>query len=146
MGISCDAILFFGFPFGEEDDPILGGDEDGESWESKLYALSGVKMPEESYDEKDAKLKERYHAAWDAQRAVLKKEVCEIDTHATGDYPMPFVCIKATKTTAYLGDPKKIETPKTDPKEWIEALRTFCDKLGIEWQEPAWYLVSYYSH
>jgi hypothetical protein len=139
MGTNTDAILFYGF-HGDEgawDDIYVAWDNIYVAWEDRLAQLSGVVDPGPfSSETEDAHVE-----YWKRRREIVEKEECEIDTHGSGECPMPFVCVKASKTKANRGYPQEILSLSVDP-EWNAALRTFVDKMGIPWQDPKWWLVS----
>ena len=134
MGQSTDAILFYGFLIDEENDYPFMGDIDVEDFISEKYGLAKPDLP---YDEN----KEFYHEHWKINTALLKSIPVDINTHCSCDYPMYYVHIKSSKTTAYRGYPKKIDSLEVGI-DWDEQLQIFCNLTGIEPKEFGWYLVS----
>lgn len=173
MGVSTDAILFYGYCWHEEGASIYGergesdadDDDDGDRyWPERVLANRGVKNPYDdfpkeieairNYDEKRRKGDEWFAAnrpsldAWyKAKRDVEIEFGCSIGQHCSGDYPMPYVFVNASITRAARGYPKEI-TSLSVGDDWNEKLAKFVAELGIvppEGQEPKWWLVSYWG-
>jgi hypothetical protein len=146
MGVSTDAILFWGIVSTDEDERWLRpSDEDEEGdvpdWEARYAAAVGVPEPSEPYGEESKPL---YHDYWDRKRAAIEASGCSMGTHCSGDYPMDYVTVVASKTRASRGCPQEIRSLEVGP-DWEAKLRDFCAQLGIPWQEPGWWLVSYWG-
>jgi hypothetical protein len=140
MGQSTDAILFWGFHADEGEWDEFIGDEEGDSnWEAAYAAKKGEPAPAVEYDTEENKALHSAH--WEREHKLIAAEPCEVDSHCSGDCPMPFVCVKASKTTAWRGDPKEIASLAVGPT-WESELRGFCALMGIPWQEPKWWLAS----
>lgn len=162
MGTSTDAILFYGYCWTEEtshpwnvgrDDP----DNRDEDWEERWARAKGLVAPTETYPETrdrhgkplhdlppdKAAIVAKYAAYWDAKRALTEPVGCVAETHCSGECPMPFVAVKASKIKAWRGYPKEIASLKIEP-EWQAMLDEFCATLGIktEGMKAAWWLVS----
>lgn len=136
MGVSTDAILAFGFDLGDDLPGKLGeylaSYEDGYfDFEEFIATTCGV-GPDEW---------EKYTAA---KTAALENCGAEITTHCSHDYPSYFLHVPGAKQRARRGDPKKVELPQIGAEQ-IDALRAFCDLNGIDWQEPAWHIFSYWG-
>jgi len=66
--------------------------------------------------------------------------------HCHEDHPMWYAAIKGAEITAYRGDERKVPDLATlVPEDASERLRAFCEKIGAEFKEPAWYLVAFMS-
>lgn len=144
MGTSTNAYLAFGINLGEElPDGLLkhhrhaNDDDDGSfEWDAFLGSLSGIPEPEgEDYDALE------WPEYWAKQRAFVAAFPLDMQTHCSGECPMYFLCVSGTKVMAYRGDAVSVSTPEVAP-ERIAAMREFCDKYGIEWQEPSWQIFS----
>jgi sulfatase maturation enzyme AslB (radical SAM superfamily) len=135
MGTSTDAILFYGFHAdeGEWDDFF------GEEWENTFAAKVGTPEPVVGFDTE--KHKAEHVAFWRARKKLVEAEPCEVDSHCSGECPMPYVCVKASKTKACRGYPQEIKSLTVEP-EWEIQLNKFCELMNIPWQEPRWWLVS----
>ncbi len=170
MGQSTDAILFYGYVWHEETSRpwTIGTDDeerenDDEDWEDRLARVSGLNPPEEPFPQRtvpptkengydstpkdltpeERAIRDKYDAYRTAKWELSKKEVCEVSTHCSGECPMPFVCIKATKIVCSRGDSQEVTSLTIGP-DWNEQLRVFCELMGIEIgdMKPGWYMVS----
>ncbi len=126
MGVSTDAILVFGFEYGEEgEDPeFLGEHEDLDDF---IYAKHG-KTYDDPYEERQALVR-----------------ACPIDLvpHCSDDYPMHIIAIRDTETRARRGYAEVINPQSlVISEDKIAAARKWCEGHGIEWQEPKWLLCS----
>jgi hypothetical protein len=134
MGQSTNAILAFGFDLGEfEDLPQslqIAMEEDGDfEWDKFLYEDYGIE-PIDDYVK---------------QEAALKQVPIEVIYHCSNSYPMYFLSVRGTKQTALRGYPKAVTKMLTVP-DAHQALRDFCTKHSITYQEPAWHIFSYWSN
>ncbi len=141
MGNSAEAILFYGFPIQDNSEEEVSNDDLLENWQYKLATIAGVQEPAELYTDSTSPL---YRAYFKAKHKVLEAEPCTVGMHGCGDELQSLVAIKASKVSADWGDPQRIKGLEILP-QWIDALRAFCGKLGITWQEPGWYIASYYG-
>jgi hypothetical protein len=171
MGQSTDAILFYGFCWTEETNAPWNigkdyddhDDKDDGDWEKRFARLKGLKDPdrpfpnrevprtrENGYDStpKDYSAAEQaiideHRASWAAKRELVATSTVEVETHCSGECPMPLVAVKASKTKAWRGNPMEITSLDVKP-EWDAELRGFCDLMGIDVkdQAPKWWLVS----
>jgi hypothetical protein len=157
MGVSTDAYLFWGFS-GDDytcwaniglsyDDPAYApeGDEADalDDWEEIYAERKGVLLPTMPFS-KEPEVEKVYHAFWDAKHRLIKECGCKIDYHCHSNYGIPFVAISDSITCACRGEPKEIILLEIKP-EWEMKLREFCDVMGIQWQEPKWWLASYWG-
>jgi hypothetical protein len=138
MGTNTDAILFYGFHHedGESWEEILGDD-----WEALLASKSGIVAPTGTFEEQKAEWEEFWRRKYDLRAA----EPCEVGDHCSGDYPMSFVCVKDSKINAARGYPEEIKSLDVRP-EWDAQLRAFAEKMGLPWQQPRWWIASWWSH
>ena len=128
MGLSTDAILFYGFEVEEGyefpwDDPE--GCDEIEDWWMKLHG--------------DATEEEKYGFQY-VKRNPLPIEVIY---HCSCEYPMYGLAIPKTSMTASRGYPISFnELPYPSTEQMVELLE-FCDKCGIEKPEKlSWVLCS----
>jgi hypothetical protein len=119
MGTSTNAILYFGFDFCDVDEGDAlpwGEDEDEYEAVSKKFGS------------------DRSNCA------------CIIDRHCYIDSPIFFVALKRNVFTAYRGMPSTVDIGELKvSEEEIQQLRSFCETMGIAWQEPKWRLASYWG-
>lgn len=140
MGVSTNAILFYGVHFeeGTEFPWDEGDDNDVDGWYAEKM---GVPRPEGEYNEK------AYDKYRDERRPLLDKMGVEVGSHCSDKCPMPYISVRGTEVLACRGypeeiDPKKLVQPS--PKQ-IQALKDFLELAGLEWEEPKWWLVSYWG-
>ena len=123
MGVSTNGIAFYGFPI-----------EEWEDFDSTPWEKLAEEDPEGYYEDWDD-----YYAIkmgttsnkWKEKRKLRDKCKCTIGTHCSCDYPMYFVAIKHTVTTAYRGYPKRLDISMFDPKEkWNK------DNKATIWNTP----------
>jgi hypothetical protein len=139
MGVSSDAILFYGICFNDETPECF--EEDYNDWESDWENKYGPKQPEDKGDYKGPE--------WDKWREEKKEFegngiAMEVGIYCSYDYPMYFVAPQAHTYTVYRGDfeeitPEMIAAPRADQ---IAALKEFCELHNIPYSEPKWFMVS----
>lgn len=144
MGISTNAVLFFGFTFAEGDD-CLGnflGDWEMEYAGKKGLAAPDFDFPEDGDPDRDAK-KKLWREYWDAVNELIGASGCKMDAHCSSEYPMWYVCVGISEKTASRGNPLELALEDlVVGDDWVIMLRDFCDKVGIEWEEPKWWMAS----
>lgn len=151
MGQSTNAILFWGYTWPEEEtsrpweigkDTDHDADEadDDSDWEGRYAALNGLPAPDNNdYSGQD------WTDYWEEKRRLLAKSNCVVDTHCSGDCPMPYVAITASHAVAHRGYPNELSNNHmTVMPEWREQIDSFCQLMGIPipQTEPRWFLVS----
>jgi hypothetical protein len=164
MSTSTDAILFYGYCFGDDfDNPPWkvkrnedGDLEDGYDDEESIYASAvGVNPPKEEYpvknDDSDVanEIRLNYSAYWADKSRVNKESCCEIIRHCSGDYPMYGVAVSSTVIKAWRGYPKDLKNCDHLIVDVIvnNLLKNYCEKMGIDVTglEPSWWMVSYWG-
>ncbi len=168
MGVSTNAVIFYGYCWEDEGIDLLEGHGDirGErpEWPEIVLRKRGGVNPWDAYPKEIEKLpykeRELCSAEWiavnrrqidewyAAKQAVEAEFGCDIEQHCSGDCPMPFITITGSGTMARRGYPVAMDAwPLTDTA-WDAKLQRFCDELGIappEGQRPGWWLVSYWG-
>jgi len=149
MSVSTDGILFFGFTFHEED-----ADSENLStkpawfeidWEEFYVTKKGLTKPSEKYPpNRDPELEAAWDKYYTAKRDMLKAEPCTVAFHGGEGCWALFVTVKGGYLRASRGYPKKV-TMFTGSPSWFEQIKTFCQIMEIDFQEPAWYLASYWG-
>lgn len=125
MGVSSDGIFFFGMIWKDSEPPWREPSPD------EINDPECMPEWEDLYEKRSGK--------------PLKDCPVEIGTHCTyGDGRMYFLAIKETIVRASRGWPEKAATV-TEKPEWRSQLEQFCIWMGIEWQEPAWWVTSIYG-
>ena len=128
MGVSTDAILFFGLPFDSDKDetPFEGFEEFVEE------ALNIKRADYESYAVYSAALQEACGN-------------CEWDYHCHCDYPQLYIYHKNSRSVAWRGDPRSFSAalPIAKP-EWTTDIKNFLSRLKIDIDDTriGWYLAS----
>lgn len=142
MGTSTNATVAFGIDLGEELPEAWRKDEEegGFEWAVLAAADSGVPPPSGDYNGNDP----AWPAYWAAQRKAVADFPVTLVTHCSGDYPMYFLAINGTEVTASRGTPVKLDQQVVS-RASVEAMQQFCLKHGIDWQEPAWHIFSYWG-
>ena len=147
MGVSTDAILFWGFFLTEdeegEDDEMPWLDEEYE-WDTFYAKQLGIEEPTVPYNRDDEEVVEIYHAYWRSNREAAKASGCDIAYHCSGDYPLYYVTVEESRIRASRGYPEEITDLCAAP-EWHDRLQRFCKVMDIPWQEPKWWLVSLWN-
>lgn len=114
---------------GEDDE-----DFDFDNWLADLL-LPDLKEPQHGNYDTD------WPEYWQLRSAAVDAFPVELIIHCSLDYPMYFLAAKGTDTLASRGNPKAISLPEVSPQA-IAALKSFCDRHGVEWREPSWHLFS----
>lgn len=139
MGVSTDAILAFGIDLGEEwPDTFNEHDDEDDGFEADHFLACdfAIEIPEWTPGTGSE--------YWAQKREAINKIPIELIKHCSSDYPMYFLSIRGTQQTANRGYPKEILQRPIDQSE-IDAMRAFCEKHGIEWQEPKWQIFSMWA-
>lgn len=131
MTQSTNAILAFGFDLGEELPDAFVDDEgfDFEAWAEKQAGMEWTPNDEGYFKRRDA---------------MLADLPVKIETHCSADSPMYFLALNGMGTLAHRGYPQAVEMP-APTVEQIDAMLSFCEKHGIDWQEPKWHIFSYWG-
>ena len=127
MGVSTDALLFYGIEVKNEDG------ENSDLSDEDLAKFFGIPYEEvEMSDESVTELIE----------TLLADSPLELGTHCSCDYPMYILHLKAHQHRAWRGEPVKLDkdTLFVAPVDNEEAT-AWCRERGIEWA-PDWLLAS----
>ncbi len=147
----------------DESEDSDDSDRDESDWEVRYARLSGLLPPDEPFPEgvrqrgggggwgtpkytpEEQAIVDKYSAFWDKKRELIERSGVEIDSHCSGDCPIPLIAITASITTAHRGDAVEIKSLDVGPK-WDEQLKAFCKLMGIKTKgKPRWWLVSYWG-
>jgi hypothetical protein len=97
-------------------------------------------------DDESLELEEYDNWSWKEQEAFEKEYGVKIGRHCSGDYPMYYLAVTDTKTTAWRGGPQKI-TPMGISPAWEKTINEAADKIG--WpkddRDIGWWLTSYWG-
>lgn len=117
MGVSTDAVLFYGYCWDEEGE-LIGG-----RWEDRVLLARGHVNPWDAYSAtgiegiRDTTERLRLGKEWcdrnradidrwhELRRAVREELGCDIGSHCSGDCPMPYVYVESSDVTVRRGHP-----------------------------------------
>jgi len=156
MGVSTDAIIFYGIP----------GAEDGTEIEG-LYPYEGLTDEQESLMERlkndcDSTLLELYgfmekwrsdfkgnerDEYYERRKKVQDQILCDIGFHCSDSYSMPYIYYKgagAYASRGYTVDISGMILTMPNP-EWDIEIKSFCEKIKVNYTQPKWYLVSWWG-
>jgi len=136
MGVSTDAILTFGIDLNDE-----------------LPAFLTNAETEEEHDDLDDFLAHeagltdwRAEGHYEKKRALVESCPVEIVRHCSGEYTMYILAVRGTVRTAYRGHLTEIDpTSLVVSPEKIVSFKKWCEDHGVEYQEPKWFLVSFWN-
>src|ERR1700722_11828043 len=136
MGISSNAMLYFGFPVGDCDEPPTFLEnrehEDGytEAFDDLICERAGFPA--------DAEYKTR--------KLVIDACPAELQSYCSYEWPMFLLCVRGAEHLVRRGYTAEITTENlTIEPAKIAAFKAWCEANGIEWQEPKWLLCSMYG-
>lgn len=127
MSISSDGIFFYGMIWKSEEPPWK---EPSEKELEDHDELSTNPEWEDIYCLRSGK--------------ELKDCPVELGVHCSYESGWYFLGIEETVVRAGRGYPEKAPVVTVKP-EWRSQLEEFCTVMGIEWQEPAWWVTSIYG-
>lgn len=146
MGSSADAAIVYGFPFKGEDfdfDSVRSAEsyyDDPEKW---LATFQGLTQPaSESGDANDRAWSEYLNA----QRALpIKTEFGGY--YMEDDETTIYLCIREASLSGDWGGGTKIPVDhiRPPPFKWKLLLKAFCEKAGVPFQQPDWFLLVSYG-
>lgn len=132
MGQSTDAILFWGIAYKE-------GQKVSDDVERDYANAKG--LPAVEWDENR---REEYREYRKQVLDLAKASGCLLGTHCSGNYPMHYAAVNASETTTHRGDVQEITSLQVGA-DWSQKLEDFCKTLDLPWQQPKWWLVSYWG-
>jgi hypothetical protein len=133
MGVSTNAILFYGFLIEEDsDNQEVITMEDGGGTDRDNFWARKFNLPEND---------------WETIYEHQGEYPVRIGTHCSGDYPMYYIAIRASEIVANRGYPEELKAEDLVKKlEWDNQLREFCKIYGLTPPEKfGWCLASYWS-
>lgn len=139
MGVSTNGILFYGICVDPEDVeiPWHEGDMDIEEYYAKQM---GLDAPDEEYSD-EVIIQDKYHKFWKERNKIHAASKCEVVYHCSYDYPMYGMAISDSVITARRGYPEEIKNINKDA-QWEALLKNYCEKMGVKFEQPRWWLVS----
>lgn len=157
MGVSTNALLFYGVPLGSPENdkwPEIFSEEDEGLDDGILVDIMGG--PKEidsgcedlSYDDwVETDQFKKWKACNDERNAFLETLGVVLEMYCSNEYPMYALVIPESVRIAYRGFEEEIDTKQFSdfPKEeWDRKLKAVCEKLEVDF-ESKWYLVSYWG-
>ena len=128
MSVSSDGILVFGFPIGEEDESpeFLGECDDMDDFIAGVWDTSKTDYA--------------------TRKAIIDTCPADLALYCSYDYGMNILSVRGTELSASRGDAVEVtaEHLAVSP-ERIAAFKSWCESVGIEYQEPRWLLCSLYG-
>jgi len=146
MGVSTDGILFYGICLPEEsyewsdDSNCFIEEKLGLKDQSGLFDEHGEYAVEEGTEEHERR-KKLWHKHKDRCMAARKELGANVDIHCSYNYPMNYIFAEGSRIRASRGYPEEVKSLEVKP-EWDVNIRKLCDILGVEYEQPKWYLVS----
>jgi len=165
MGVSTNAILFYGYCWDDESE-LLPDEGDSSEWPERVALARGHTNPWLAFPDEEVKKLPypqqrtasdewiKQHRAeldvwYEVKRDIEKEFGCEIGRHCSGDCPMPYITIAGSGKTVHRGYPETLTTSNLNiSPEWDEMLERFMKELGIsppEGHSPGWWLASYWG-
>lgn len=152
MGTSTNAYLFFGFLIDEYDESFQ---EIIEDWEEKYAAKVGLVDDSGCWNDKgeyalpEGVARDKALVDWKVflkRKSDLVKQLgVTIDSHCHHEYPEYFVCISDSFIRATRGNPEIINFDELKEHENINKIKYFCELMELKYQEPKWFLASYWG-
>jgi len=142
MGTSTDAILYFGFDLGSEEDLDAPWIEEDMEVDAFIAAKWGVVEPNGPFTGNEA----AYREYWEKEKSIIDRLDCHVDIHCSSNYYCYFVAIKSKTLTARRGYPESFDKSFLDvSKEDIDKLKRYCELAEITWEDPSWAIASYWG-
>jgi hypothetical protein len=116
--MTTQAILFWGFAIPEDSPTHRRIEED----------LAGEEAPPED---------SIALPMWDGK----DRGPVSVDTYRDTDNSLFYLAVNESVESTTIWQAKPI-TPRAADPSWPVLLRTYCDRHGIPWQEPGWYLAA----
>lgn len=129
MGVDVTARVFYGIPLGRDFQfPETWNEDDGvaEGWIPAYLASIGIT---EKDNEKEY---------WEKSTELAIKGVTGIGWGCAEGCEKYYVRISDAGVSSYWGDIEEIDF--IVKPEWNEQLKDFCEKVGLEYKQPKWYL------
>lgn len=143
MGISTNAVLFYGYCWSKEQyaTGYPYDDNPNEDWEDRYARLKGLARPATGpYQD--------FSAFYAAKRDLLKEAGCMISAHCSNSCLIPYVAITKSVKVASRGNPVKLNGIILGYETgWDTRLGDFCTimQINLDGMTPDWFLVSYWG-
>jgi len=153
VGISSDAILFYGLMVAESGDagddpgwisqPEHEDHEDGfpGGVEEAIAAKAGVVAPEAEYGPSVAA---EYSAYWEASREAMEASGIVVGQHCSWDFPLPYLAVTSTHEVAGRGYAIDVSDKRGefDEEAADKLLAGACEAMGVKPAKGRWWLCS----
>lgn len=156
MGVSTDAILFYGYNLG-------GGDSEWEIEGTGQYGDFAADWHDPEDEDSDGFAEDannrlrvmvggftetdwQVDGYWERQREADQRVGVEVSSHCSAEYPVYYIA--ACAITAWRGSPKRIDFAKLEAEraegDWDQKLAVALEALGMtpKQAKPQWLLVS----
>ena len=153
MGVSTDAILFYGIAYDDNENTFDLEIENGE-WEDLLLSKvgmaddSGLFNKEGDYampEGKERKAAEKKRDDWHEKKTkYLDSLGVEVGIHCSIDYPMYRVVVCESEIRVPRGYIEHV-TALDVGEDWDDKIKYFCKLLGVKYKKPQWNLVSFWG-
>ncbi len=140
MGADASATILYGFPFCGDD---FGFDSDDYSMDPDKWLAEFQDLPEPDGDYKTNE--KEWSEYWEKKRTLPVYTQCE--GCMTSGVTTTYLCIKESILDGCWEKGTKIPLNciKPPPAEWNTLLRDFCEKSGVPFEQPDWYLTVRYG-
>ena len=129
MGMTCEGVLFWGFPV----DPNYAEEHDDP--EEDFMASRGMKY--EDFPDTPEYLKKK-------KEFIGKLNVAAGIVWGCCREPSIYVYIESSRKVAEWGEMVPVDSLEVG-EAWEKNLKEFCDGAGIPWETPRWFVTSYYG-
>jgi len=138
MSISTDANLYYGIQLGTGEDITFPWKKEDLDWKEYYAMQMGLPPIEAPYTDET---RNEYRQYWEKKNKLVETSKCSIGTHCSCDYPMYYVTINKSELRAPRGYPVVVGNIKIE-EDWDNALKQFCELMGLEYEQPQWWLSS----
>ena len=143
MGEDAGAAIIYGFPFAGEgcydsdfDDGLF--QEDKGEW---LAQFQDLPKPEGDHETNE----QGWQKYWNTQMSL--PITTEYEGHRDSGSTTTYLCIRASMISGSWDYGTKIPIGhiKPPPPEWDAMLKKFCEKAGVKFVQPEWYMIASYG-
>ena len=129
MGVSSDAMLYFGFRVGGEDElPEWMGEH--KHFDDFILVKEGLPVD----------------LPYEKRAPVIKKCPAELQLYCAYEYPMYVLAVRGSEHKVYRGDIKEISPADLEVHpDKIVAFKAWCESADIPYETPKWLLCSMYG-
>lgn len=147
MGSDVYGKLFYGIILSEDEfnyPESWLGEHDG--WLNVYLKEAGIERPDLDIDhdkyKRDLGYQEQWSTYWSAKYKTEHDIPCTIESSGSDGFYSCYLCVKESQYTSEWGSFVPV-FDKIDPM-WEFELKKFCEKTGLKYSQPQWYLTSKY--